>query len=271
MRYLIVNELEINPQQFVNVDATADDRLHYNEIFSLMHFSCIEVSEEIFNVISKQWQFKYKEVTKQQAVNGTNFFSEIRPFGKILASNSTTGVGWAYTPANNTLKIQVEITPEMQSQIVEFMCLFAKEIIEDEYNTRFKVLRDTTDLEQASWEIQKHEAREWLAYGGSAGHKTPFLDYMSSERNLDKTVLSNKILEKAEEWEDKLSTMLVEYQILVKKFESCTTVWDLNILYEDYFGIIMPTSQAIELGRTVSDTDWDRKPEYEVDAYVFKF
>ena len=83
--------------------------------------------------------------------------------------------------------------------------------------------------------------------------------------------LSNKILEKAEAWEDKLSTMLVEYQTLVKKFEDCTTVWDLNILYEDYIGILLPQKQAIEMGRTISETDWDRKPEYEVDAYVFKF
>ena len=79
------------------------------------------------------------------------------------------------------------------------------------------------------------------------------------------------ILEKAEAWEDKLSTMLVEYQTLVKKFEDCTTVWDLNILYEDYIGILLPQKQAIEMGRTISETDWDRKPEYEVDAYVFKF
>jgi len=65
--------------------------------------------------------------------------------------------------------------------------------------------------------------------------------------------------------------MLVTYQKLKKKFEDADTVWDLNILYEDHIGIMMPQSQAIEMGRTISDTDWDRKPEYEVDAYVFKF
>ena len=65
--------------------------------------------------------------------------------------------------------------------------------------------------------------------------------------------------------------MLVEYQILIKKFESCESVWDLNILYEDHIGIMLPQKQAIEMGRTKSDTDWDRKPEYEVEPYVFKF
>jgi len=269
MRYLIINEREIKQEHFVNIAQTMDARLHYNEVFSLMHFSCVEVSEEIFQVIYKEWQTKYKEVTREQAINGSNFFSEVRPYGKVLAT--TTQQGFAYTPANPGLKIQVEITDEIRKQIVDFMCIFAKEIIEDEYNTRFRVLKDTSDLEQASWEIQKHEAREWLTYRGADGHRTPFLDYIAAERELDRDFLSNKILEKSEEYEDKLSTMLVEYQKLLKKFESCETVWDLNILYEDYLGIIMPTSQAIELGRTVSADNWDRKPEYEVDAYVFKF
>jgi len=154
---------------------------------------------------------------------------------------------------------------------MDFMVDFAKEIIEDEYNTRFRNLKNTTDLESASWEIQKHEAREWLTYKGGQGHKTPFLDYLAIERHINKDDLANKILVKAEEWEDKLSTMLVSYQSLVKKFEDCTSVWDLNILYEDYIGILLPQKQAIEMGRTVSETDWDRKPEYECDAYVFKF
>jgi len=34
---------------------------------------------------------------------------------------------------------------------------------------------------------------------------------------------------------------------------------------------MLPQKQAIEMGRTKSDTDWDRKPEYEVEPYVFKF
>tara|TARA_Y100000991_G_scaffold4498_1_gene3680 strand:- start:346 stop:801 length:456 start_codon:yes stop_codon:yes gene_type:complete len=151
------------------------------------------------------------------------------------------------------------------------MIYFAKEIIEDEFNTRLKNLKNTTDLEVASWEIQKHEAREWLEHKGLGGSKTPFLDYLSVERHIDKDTLANKILTNAESWEDKLSTMLVQYQILIKKFENCDSVWDLNILYEDHIGIMLPQKQAIEMGRTKSDTDWDRKPEYEVEPYVFKF
>lgn len=269
MKYLIVNETQIKAEQFVSVAQSLDPRLHYNELFSLMHFSCIEVSETIFNTIYKEWQLKYKEVSREQAINGSNFFSEVRPYGKVLAT--TSDQGFAYTPASPGLKVQVELTDDIRKEIVDFMCIFAKEIIQDEYNTRFKILSDTSDLERASWEIQKHESREWITYKGTEGHRTPFLDYLATEKNIDKDLLAIKILEKAEEWEDKLSTMLVNYQVLIKKFESCNSVWDINILYEDYLGIIMPTSQAIELGRTISKDNWDRKPQYEVDVYVFKF
>ena len=72
MRYLIVNEKEINPEQFVNMTASGDTRLHYSEMFSLMHFSCVEVSETVFQTISKEWEHKYLEVTKAQAYNGSN-------------------------------------------------------------------------------------------------------------------------------------------------------------------------------------------------------
>ena len=34
---------------------------------------------------------------------------------------------------------------------------------------------------------------------------------------------------------------------------------------------MMPTTQAIEMGRTLSNTDWARKPEYEVAANEFNF
>ncbi len=271
MRYIIVNEKEIDQAQFVNVAETLDERMHYHAIFQLMHFSCIEVTEEVFQVISKEWEHKFKEITKKQAINGSNFFGETRPFGKVMATVNEQGVAQAWTPAGGILKVPVEMTDDIKKEVIDFMYFFAKEIIEDEFNVRIKNLRDTSDLEVASWEIQKHEAREWLAFKGADGHKTPFLDYLSTERAIEKNTLANKILVKAEAYQDQLSTMLVSYQKLLKKFEECDTIWDINILYEDHIGIMLPQSQAIEMGRTKSDTDWDRKPEYEVEAYVFKF
>ena len=166
---------------------------------------------------------------------------------------------------------EVRGTMTIKEHVLVFMKAFAKEIIEEEYQSRFLAMRDTCELESASWEIQKHEAREWLTNAGLNGSVTPFLDYLATERGEDKTVLSNKILAKAEGYQDKLSTMLVAMQKLKKQFKNTTTITDINTLYEDYLGVIMPTTQAIEMGRTLSATDWARKPEYEVMANEFNF
>ena len=166
---------------------------------------------------------------------------------------------------------EVRGTMTIKEHVLVFMKAFAKEIIEEEYQSRFLALRNTCELESASWEIQKHEAREWLTNAGLNGSVTPFLDYLATERGEDKTVLSNKILQKAEAYQDKLSTMLVSMQKLKKQFKNTTSIKDINILYEDYLNVMMPTTQAIELGRTLSTTDWERKPEYEVKANEFNF
>ena len=47
--------------------------------------------------------------------------------------------------------------------------------------------------------------------------------------------------------------MLVESQKILKKFEDCTTIWDLNIVYADYLGYLLPNNQAIALGRMNDD------------------
>ena len=60
-------------------------------------------------------------------------------------------------------------------------------------------------------------------------------------------------------------------QKLKKQFKNSTSIKDINTLYEDYLGVMMPTAQAVEMGRTLSTTDWARKPEYEVMANEFNF
>ena len=97
------------------------------------------------------------------------------------------------------------------------------------------------------------------------------INLLAEKEEKDKTELSKKILAKAESFQDKLSSMLVDMHKLKRKFKSASTIWDLNILYEDYLGVLMPSNQAVELERTVSEDDWTRKPEYEVNANEYNF
>ena len=284
MKYLIIKQSLLDPQLFMEENAY-DDRFVFKELYDLLNVSCIKVSSQMYSIHSKTWNGKYIEITEDTATLGSTLFSEVRDTAKLWEISGLEGPGltgnerpevFEQYPEATAQKVPIDMsstvgTMTVKEHVLVFMKAFAKEIIEEEYQYRFLALRDTCELESASWEIQKHEAREWLTNAGLNGSVTPFLDYLATERGEDKTVLSNKILTKAEGYQDKLSTMLVAMQKLKKQFKNTTSIKDINTLYEDYLGVIMPTTQAIEMGRTLSATDWERKPEYEVKANEFNF
>ena len=284
MKYLIIKQSLLDPQLFMEENAY-DDRFVFKELYDLLNVSCIKVSSQMYSIHSKTWNGKYIEITEDTATLGSTLFSEVRDTAKLWEISGLEGPGltgnerpevYEQYPEAKAEKVPIDMnstvgTMSVKEHVLVFMKAFAKEIIEDEYQKRYIAMRNTCELESASWEIQKHEAREWLTNAGLNDSKTPFLDYLATERGEDKTVLSNKILTKAEAYQDKLSTMLVSMQKLKKQFENSTSINGINILYEDYLSVMMPTSQAIELGRTLSTTDWERKPEYEVNGNEFNF
>ena len=284
MKYLIIKQSLLDPQLFMEENAY-DDRFVFKELYDLLNVSCIQVSSQMYSIHSKVWNGKYIEISEDTAKLGSTLFSEVRDTAKLWEISGLDGPGltgnenpevFEQYPEATAEKVPVSMnevrgTMTIKEHVLVFMKAFAKEIIEEEYQYRFLALRDTCELESASWEIQKHEAREWLTNAGLNGSVTPFLDYLATERGEDKTVLSNKILTKAEGYQDKLSTMLVAMQKLKKQFKNTTSITDINTLYEDYLGVMMPTTQAVEMGRTLSTTDWARKPEYEVMANEFNF
>jgi hypothetical protein len=259
-KYIIIDEDAIRP--FYEDGLSGDWNMFCRAEYTLMGLVCVKISSALLETIRPSLGRSFDEVSATEAIQGIQFFSEIRDEISIFESSPEVHYTWAMddestfplrssdSPPPSGNKVKRSMTAEEISNTVSFMYKFAKEIIENEYSNRLKYIRKVSELEAATWEIQKHEAREWLTYGDSdPSHVTPFLDYIATERSFDKTTLANKILEKAEEYQDRLSTMLVTSQKILKKFEACTTVKELNVLYEDYFGIMMPTEQAIELGR----------------------
>lgn len=247
MKYIIT---KTEPLRHLFGQGEGDINMYCRDLYTLFDISCIEISEPLFDTVYPIIPAGYEEITEDEAKFGSLFFSEVRNPVKIVNPELMMA---ETVDMPEHVKIEFEITDEIKGYIRNFMYRFAKEIIETEYNYRFHRVRNTTELEQASWEIQKHEAREWLTYAGADGHVTPFLDYIATERGLDKTFLSNKILEKAEEYADRLSTQLVNYQKLLKEFEAAESVWDMNILYEKYFGIMVPAFQAAAMGLQDAD------------------
>ena len=231
MKYLIIKQSLLDPQLFMEENAY-DDRFVFKELYDLLNVSCIKVSSQMYSIHSKTWNGKYIEITEDTATLGSTLFSEVRDTAKLWEISGLEGPGltgnerpevFEQYPEATAQKVPIDMsstvgTMTVKEHVLVFMKAFAKEIIEEEYQYRFLALRDTCELESASWEIQKHEAREWLTNAGLNGSVTPFLDYLATERGEDKTVLSNKILTKAEGYQDKLSTMLVAMQKLKKQF-----------------------------------------------------
>ena len=229
-----------------------DYNMTCQELYSLMNFACIKMSEGLYHTLLQGWsKEKIIEIDENTAVYGCTFFSEIRPVAKL----------WEARTMWYGEKVPTEITPEIVGCILIVMKAFATEIIHAEYERRYLSLRGASDFEADTWHIQAEEAAE---FNINPAAKTPFIDYLSAARNMPKARLIAKILNKRQDHHEAMAMLLADMQNLLAKFKSCATVWDINILYEDYFGIAMPISMAIKLNRTISDTNWNRVPEWRV-------
>ena len=264
LKHIIIPE-DVISQYYVT--GVGDKNFQCEAKYNLMGLAAVEISESYLETLRPTLGRSFEEISKEEFYFGTAHFAEIKDHIKIW--KDPDGVIWDWTPAlpdefwDTHSKQKIEFTQEMKSHTLSFMKKYAKEIIENEYSKKLKFIKNVSELESSTWEIQKHEAREFLTYGeNDPAHVTPFLDYVATERGFDKTALANKILEKAEEYQDRLSTMLVESQKLLKKVEVCTTIWDLNIVYEDYFGIMMPTEQAETLKRVDPGIKEDGEIDY---------
>ena len=209
MHYLIIRDDLIN--KYETGDFHGNEAMICDTMFSLHNFSCTKVGDALFDTIRMLLgKNKYLKVDEQVAIDGTLFFSETREEIKTWEeSDPHYPEYWEdderTVPRSGSKSDPRPMTNQEKANTVTFMKIFAKEVIEEEFSRKYLALSDKSDLEIASWEIQKHEAREFLTYGeGDPDHVTPFLDYCASEREIDKTTLSNKILEKAEEYQDKL-------------------------------------------------------------------
>lgn len=239
-----------------------DPMMVCQEMYSLMNIVCVKLSEGMYQTLKQGWPgAEIIELEEQEAFYGTQFFSEIRQVAKLWE---------AKTPWYGE-KVPTQITPEIVSYILKVMKIFAREIIEQEFERRWLSMRNASAIEAESWIIQQAEAKEWLTYKGKDGHKTPFLDYLAASKNYDKTELAEKILAKAEAYQDKLASLLVDMQKILKQFDDCESVWEINILYEDYLGIAMPIKQAVALGRVIEGTESTRKTEWRVKGNGYYF
>jgi hypothetical protein len=256
-RYLIM------PQHLVIdnvVSGQSDPNMTCDMLHSMFNVGLFKVSEVMYHTLRTGWdKAEVIETDADTAKYGVMFFGEIRPVAKLYEAGSSQ------YPATKT---PIAITQDIVDKILFIMKSFATEIIESEYERRYLTARGASDFEADTWTIQREEAK---AFNANPNADTPFLDDLVELEGITKAELVTKILEEQAVYYKTISTMLVQMKGLIAKFNACITVWDINILYEDYFGIAMPISEAIALDRMVSSTDWTRKPGYEVKGNGYYF
>ena len=234
--------------------------------------------------IPKSLDFHFKEIVQKtyypldESVGSKGFlsFGEIRPYTKVLKQTFDTGdvaiqsegiaLGhddsaeypnsditdsptWYQGTVVSAEKVKIDMTDERTKAIMDAMVILAKAVIEEEYDIRFSKLNASCNLESASFEMQYEEAKK---YSEDNTVDVPLLKALAESKDISLEEMSNKIISARNGYKQKLIDLLSNMNSLKTKFKTSTSVRDLNRLYEDYFGVCMPESQAMEEGRVVN-------------------
>ena len=133
------------------------------------------------------------------------------------------------------------------------MKLSAKLIIEDEYDRKFLSLKaEDSKLEQYFWNAQVTEANNLEG-------ETPILNSIATAKGIAVSDVAASVLAGNKAFNEKALALYDAMVALKQKFTDCATIKELNVLWEDYLGVAMPQSQAIELGN-VEEDGWTPLP-----------
>jgi len=152
----------------------------------------------------------------------------------------------SYVPDGEELtplsKVKIPMTEKRMNAVISLMKTIAKLVIEDEYDVRYdNLIAKTSKLERESWQYQLNDSI--------------FLDNLASIKGLNTEDFSATVSLKNKEYTDELKRLYIECQKLKQEFYNCSTIKELNILFEDYFNVPMHEDQAIEIGRAILHED----------------
>lgn len=200
---------------------------------------------------------KINEVDKDIAVFGIRGFGDIRSKIKINYADYEENELFDGSPSleqylNNFSKIQIDVSEKRYNTVVKTMKLLAKLIIEDVYEKRFLSLDySVSTLEKQCWNYQVEG-------------DTKFLEKIAKIKNSTVEELNTLIKTSKENFDRKTQELYLNMIELKQKFYDCKTIRELNVLFEDYMGLPMPNTQAVEEGRYIDMEDGNLPVRKEV-------
>lgn len=184
------------------------------------------------------------EVGKEMAIFGTRSWGDIRSTIKISAADAALNSEFdnlSYSDFATSSKVAVPMTETRYNTVMRTMKLFAKVIIEDTFNKRFEALDEgVSSLEKKNWEYLVSDIE----------NDTDFiLSDLADAKGVSVEQLKTSVSEKRNFYKLASKDLFVKMNSLKKEFYNCTTIRQLNRLYEDKMGIPMPYEQAKEENR----------------------
>jgi hypothetical protein len=196
----------------------------------------------------------YEEVSEDLGRWGTKHFGEIRAVVKVTDEDPLTEdeeYALEQLPDGRT---KVELPQERYDAAISFMKIAAKLIIEDEYDRRFLTLKaEESKLEQYLWDAQITEANNLEG-------ETPLLNSIATTKGITVSEVAKSVLAGNKTFNEKVQTLYTAMLALKKEFQDCTTVRELNVLWQKYMGVAMPYAQMLEEPDIYLEEDGNPKP-----------
>jgi hypothetical protein len=186
------------------------------------------------------------ELSEDDAIFGFRSFGDVRKSIKVSAPDLSLNEEFDETNylkySTVGSKVEIPITSKRYNCILNAMKIAAKVIIEDVFNERYIALDSSvSDIERKCWEYFVDELDK---------ENYSFIAEIARIKNINLENYINTIRVKKSHYDSTVKNLYLSMTELKTEFNSCSTVRQLNRLYEDYMGIPMPQQQALEEGRT---------------------
>ena len=224
-----------------------------NLIFNQYGVTVFSISEEWVRDLNKI-SGSYEEVSEDIGRWGTKHFGEVRAVVKVTDDDPLSEDDEYALEQLEDGRTKVELPQERYDAAIAFMKVAAKLIIEDEYDRKFLTLKaEESKLEQYLWDAQITEANNLEG-------ETPLLNSIATTKGITVSEVAKSVLAGNKTFNEKVQTLYTAMLALKKEFQDCTTVRQLNVLWQKYMGVAMPYAQMLEEPDIYLEEDGNPKP-----------
>lgn len=197
--------------------------------FSSYGWSAVSIDENDYQLIPR-FDIQYYEITKSD-IMGFKYFGAGKSVVSVSVDDEEEDINFDdYEQKRN--KVKVPVTQERYDQIVKSMKIFAKLLLEDEFDRRFNKLKHNGSfLEVQTWDLQ---VRELELY--QKNEPTPLLNSIASLKGVSVSDLATLIQSKIDEYNQNVQELYLKLLELKTEFDNCAKIEELNVLYAKYFG-----------------------------------